>query len=566
MIKKVILKNVLAVSFLFIASISAANTLTFLSGVNIKDSGMAGASAPFSADSFSAYVNPAGLAFVPRQEISLVYYNLFEGTVLSAASYCLPLLENGTFAVSAAFLNGGPIEQRDSHNTIISTFDDSWTAVYASYGISIFDFLSAGISLKYLYHDFYTEKTGGIGSDLGFLIILPYDLRVALTAANILKPDFKYSSGAYDFLPLIGSASVGWSTGIIRDLRDGLKAAAGISFEEFSNSMTWQAGFEYSVLEMFFIRGGINSEGFAAGASVKYQDAELNYALVSKPADLVHRFSIAYSFGDNIRVIETLLKTKEAKARYELVEKIKNETIASFEEEINDLIKSGDYGNARITIDKALVWAPNDDWFLKKEQEVAALIRSDKVNTYLADADKLMQESLYIDALVSLKNVLDLDPANEIASSKLKRAQELIRTLGESNYSAEAGNKDIIKQHFEAGLDSYTSGNFESAIEEWDKVIQASPLQRQVYNYIKSAQEKMKKREVAVSIKKVTEDKKLSTLYNEAVRIYTKGDFEKSIGLWKEYLKLDPDNVEAKNYIEKITREYLELQKQKLEW
>ena len=69
-----------------------------------------------------------------------------------------------------------------------------------------------------------------------------------------------------------------------------------------------------------------------------------------------------------------------------------------------------------------------------------------------------------------------------------------------------------------------------------------------------------------MSLKKINEEKKLSTLYNDAVMLYTKGDFEKSIGQWKEYLKLDPNNTEAKNYIEKITKEYLELQKQKLEW
>jgi tetratricopeptide (TPR) repeat protein len=566
MIKKCIFKAALAASFLLAGFMSYANTLLFLNGVDIKDSGMAGASAPFSSDAFSAFVNPAGLSLVERQEISLVYYNLFEGTALSAGSYCLPLLEKGTLSVSVVLVNGGSIEERDSTNMITGTFDDSYTAVYASYGLSLFQFLSAGASVKYIYHDFYTEKSGGVGADLSFLISLPYDIRVALMASNIIKPEFRYSSGFSDSLPLIGSASAGWSCGIVKDLRDKLKTAAGLSFEEYSKNALWQAGLEYSVFDMFFIRGGVNNDGFTAGASLKYQNAELNYALVQKPADLVHRFSIAYSFGDNIRAIETQLKTKETKARYELIERIKNETVSRFEDEIVDLIKSGDYENARITIDKALVWAPKDDWFLEKEREVAILIRADKVKIFLADADRLMQDALYIDALVSLKNVLDLDPNNELATAKLKRAQELIRTLGENNYSAEAGNKEVIKQHFEAGLDSYSTGNFEQAIEEWDKVIKASPLQRQVYNYIKSAQEKLKKREEAVSLKKINEEKKLSTLYNDAVMLYTKGDFEKSIGQWKEYLKLDPNNSEAKNYIEKITKEYLELQKQKLEW
>ena len=566
MIKKSVIKAALAVSLLLAGFALHANTLAFLNGVNIKDSGMAGASAVFSADSFSAFVNPADLSLVERQEISLVYYNLFEGTALSAASYCLPMLERGTLSVSAVLLNSGSIEERDSINMIVSTYEDSYTAVYASYGISLLPFLSAGANIKYISHNFYIEKTSGIGADLGLLINLPYDLRLSLLASNIIKPVFAYSSGASDILPLVGSVSAGWSAGFSKELQDRFRAAAGFSVEEFTQAVGWQAGLEYSVFGIFYIRGGMNNDGLTGGATIKYQNAELNYALVQKPAGLVHRFSVAYSFGDNIRSIESQLKTKETKARYELIEKIKSETVATFEQEINDLITSGDYDNARITIDKALVWAPNDDWFLQKEREVGALIRADKVKAYLADADNLMREALYIDALVSLKNVLDIDPNNELATAKLKRAQELIRTLGESNYSAEAGNKEAIKQHFEAGLDSYTVGNYAKAIEEWDKVIQASPLQRQVYNYIKSAQEKIKKVEQAVSLKKINEDKKLTALYNDAVMLYTKGDFEKSIGLWKEYLKLDPDNAEAKGYIEKITKEYLELQKQKLEW
>jgi tetratricopeptide (TPR) repeat protein len=564
-INKVVFRYLIILQLLG-AGFSAYGAYFNPSGINVKDAGMGGVSAPFTADAFSAFVNPAGLATVPRQEISLVYYNLFEGAVLSSASYSLPLVEKGTLSVSALMLNYGTSEERDSTNKIISTFNDSFSGVYASYGINLLPFLNAGMSLKYLYHSFYTEKSGGFGADLGMIISFPYDLKLALCAENVVKPEFVYSSGESDLLPLYGSVYAGWSTSIVPAINDSLKIGAGMSVEEYQKQPGWQAGAEYSAYSMFFIRGGFNSEGFTAGASLKYQNAELNYALVQKPADLVHRFSIAYSFGDNIRTIEAQFKTKENKARYELIQKITGETVSRFEEEINDLIKTGDYENAMVTIDKALVWAPKDEWFLDKQKEVSQMIKADKIKMYLADADKSIQEALYIDALVSLKNVLDLDPKNEIASLKMKRAQELIKTLGDSNLTVESGNKEIIKKHFELGLDSYASGNFEQAITEWDQVIKASPLQRQVYNYIKRAEEKLKKREEAVSQKKYQDEKNLSVLYNQAVVLYTKGDFEKSIGLWKEYLKLDPNNSEAKDYIEKITKEFLELQKQKLEW
>jgi tetratricopeptide (TPR) repeat protein len=168
--------------------------------------------------------------------------------------------------------------------------------------------------------------------------------------------------------------------------------------------------------------------------------------------------------------------------------------------------------------------------------------------------------------MVSLKNALDLEPDNKEAAAKLANAQELITTLGEKNLAVQEGNKEVIKEHFEKGLASYTSGNYEKAVDEWDKVIKASPMQRMVYNYIQQAQQKIKAKVDAVTAQKTEKDKKLGDLYNNAVLLYTKGDFEKSIGLWREYLKLDPDNQEARGYMEKITKEFLELQKQKLEW
>ena len=564
--KKSLILPVFAALFFSMALPVFANNLTFLNDLDIKNSGMGGANAPFSSGAFSAFINPAGLGLAERQEISLVYYNLFEEASLSAASYCLPLIEKGTLSLSGAILNSGAAEERDINNVLTGTFEDSYTAIYASYGILLYDFLSAGLSLKYLSHDFYNESTGGFGLDAGVLFILPYDLRAAVSVTNIIKPVFKYSSNESDSLPLSGSVSAGWSGTFFKDLQDMLKFAAALSFEELNENIIWNTGVQYSVYDIFFLRGGVNNEGFTAGASVKYQNAEINYALVQKPADLVHRLSVAYSFGDDIREIESKFKNKETKARYELIEKIKNETINDFEREVNGLIKAGDYENALKTIGKALVWSPRNEWFLDKELEVTELLRSGKVKSFLYDADFLIENAMYIDALVVLKDILSLDPKNEAASAKFKRTQELIRTLGESNYSVESGNKEIIQKNFESGLDYYAASRFDRAIEEWDKVIKASPLQSQVYKYIQSAQAKLKKIEQAVTLKKAAGEKKLSALYNEAVMLYTKGDFEKSISAWKEYLKLDPENQEAKNYIEKITKEYLELQKQKLEW
>jgi tetratricopeptide (TPR) repeat protein len=562
---KTTLRAMAFAALILLPAVAAANNLNFFSDCDIKNSGMAGSYVPFESGSFSPFSNPAGLGSSEKQELGLMYYNLFEGATVSCLTYSYPIIDKGTLSISGIMLDNGSIEQRDGNNVLTGNITDTYKALYLSYGIDIMQFADVGINARYINHDFYNISVSGFGIDAGAIFFLPYYTKLSIFAGDILQPEFRYSSSA-DSLPLYYDATLGWEDQVLDQVSGVVRVAAGLSGEEYDQSLTLHCGAEFSAYKLISVRLGLSNNGFSCGGSIKYSGAELNYALVQTSLDLVHRFSVTYSFGENVRSIEKQLITKEAKAKYELIEKIKSETVSKYEQEVEDFIKSTDYDNALISIQKALVWAPGDKWFIEKEGEVQALINTSKVKNYIDDADSLVRQDLYIDALVSLKNALDIDPKNEIAAAKLARAQELIRTLGEKNLSVEEGNKTAIKEHFENGLTDYTAGNYEKAVEEWDKVIKASPLQRQVYNYIQRAQEKIKVKEEAVVAKKSEADKKLAGLYSDAVLLYTKGEFEKSIGLWREYLKLDPDNKDAKEYVEKITKEFLELQKQKLEW
>jgi tetratricopeptide (TPR) repeat protein len=557
---------IMLLSALAVPAALPANNLTFLNDINIRDSGMGGSSSPFADSASGACVNPSAAAVIPMQQVELVYYNLFDGALLSGFSYALPVLEHGSIAATAFYVNSGSIDERDANNTLLGTYTDSYSGLFVSYGAPIFSFLNAGATARYISHNLYNEATGAFATDFGATVLLPYNINIAMIAGNVFKSTFEYSSGDYDSMPLYAGLTAGISFPLVEQFKDSLKLSAGLSREEYSAYAVYHAGVEYSLFHTLSIRGGYNYEGFSAGATFTYNNASINYSLVQKPLDLVHRFSVGYSFGENVRALENQFKSKEAKAKYELIEKIKRDTLAKFEEDINADIEAEDYENAKTEVSKALIWAPDDPWFLEKDRELTSLIQADKIKKALADADSYMEQDSYIDAMVSLKSVLDMDPKNESAKEKFGRAQELVKNLGEKNLAIQEGNKEVIKQHFETGLTNYTAGNYEKAIEEWDQVIKASPMQKMVYNYIQKAQEKVRKKEQIVTQKKLNKDKALSDLYNSAVLQYSRGEFEKSIGLWREYLKQDPDNKEAKENLEKITKEYMELQKQKLEW
>lgn len=562
-VKKLFL--ILAITFSTI--VLNANNLPYSQDLSVKNAGAAGSLSVFINDSFASFVNPSLLGWTPRQNIGLIYYNLYEKGILSCVSYASPLLEKGTTGISVLYLSSGDIAEKDSNNQETGyIFSDTTTHISLSYGINLFSLFNIGLNVKHINRNFCNKQISGVGYDLGVSFELPYNIKLSANLENIIKPQFKYSDTSYDTLPIKFNLSTGISIGLIDSINGVIKSGAGITKEEDNDAIGWQAGAEYEIFKLFAIRGGIYESGYAIGSSFIYNDFIFDYAFVSKPLDFIHRFSLSYLFGENIREIENKIKTKEEKIKYELVQKIRQEALDEFKKTINDALLKNDLDLAKETVIKALVWAPYDNWFKDKEKEINDLLNRDKKQKLLKEADIHLKEGSYIDALVSLKSIQEIEPGNKEIQEKIDKATEYVKILGEKNIETEYANKQKIKRHFERGLDLYTSGKYEKAVEEWNKVLQSSPLQNQVYTYIKKAEEKIRKKEDQAKTMKILEKQRILELYNEAVIAHTKGKFEESIKLWKEILKLDPNNKEAHEYLNKVTEEYKKIQQQKLQW
>lgn len=561
-------KSVLTAAFLAAAAQLCANNLPFAHDISVKNAGSSGALSPFVSGAFSPHVNPAGLGGTERQEISGLYYNLFMGGLLSSVSYALPLLDAGAIGASMMYFNSGSIAGVDANNQPSGlSYSESYVNFFLSYGILLFSSVNCGLTLKYLNHNLADYSNSAYGLDLGAVALLPFDIRISAFVENAIKPEFTYRTFGPDILPVYFDATASWSYSIAAGLKDSFKIGAGFSKEEYDPSWGWHAGAEYSVYEgLAALRAGMSGNGFSFGLSMSHSGASFDYAYTGTSYDFLHRFSLSYSFGQNIRALEAGLKTKEDRLKYELVQKIREDALAEFRASIKNSLASGDAEAALITVQKALVWAPYDEWFRKQEQDINVMIGKEKKERLLLEADRLIKEDSYIDALVALRNVLDMDPANTDAKIKFDRAAQFVKALGEKNMSVETGNKDAIKQYFEKGLDMYASGQYEKAVSEWDMVIQASPLQHQVYEMITKAKEKIRKKEDQEKNIGILRQQKISALYNEAVMLHTRGKFEESINIWREILRLDPVNAEAREYLRKVTEEYKKIQRQNLEW
>ncbi len=559
--KKILFINILIVTLtlnLF------SNDLYFLKDAGVKNTGALKSLAVFADDAFTPFINPAGLSILKKQEIAFTYIDFYGLSNLSAGSFAYPIFEKGSFAISGIISSVGEIEERNDINEVTGKFNDTYKVLNISYGIKIIDFLDAGISLKYIYHNFYNIAVSTYGLDGGLNLYLPYDIKISTILFNMVKPVFEYSSFAKDILPVEFNLLAGKKFKIFDNQE--LKISIGADFKEFENKINLGAAVEYSIFANYFIRAGITEQDFTAGLSIKISDMTLDYAFVKMPLDFNHRFSISISYGENIRQLEESTKTKEAKIKQELITKIKTETINKYRLDIENYIKNMDLENAKITVEKALAWAPDENWFKEKEEQINKLMNQKKIRDLILEADDFIKQDLYIDAMVRLKSVLDIEPENKIAKEKFKLAENYVKTLGEKNIIEENKNTEKIKIHFEKGLKYYSEQNYKEAIKEWDMVIKSSPLQRQVYNYIKSAEEKIKKKEEQKKTVELLKKQKITELYNKAVLEYTKGNFNESLNIWHELLKVDPENKEAKEYIEKIVEDYKKIQKQEIGW
>ncbi|MFP4465822.1 MAG: tetratricopeptide repeat protein [Candidatus Goldiibacteriota bacterium] len=556
---------VICIWAVFMAPLNA-DAADFLNDISIKNAGTHNSFVPFISDSFSVFTNPAGLGKTPRSEFRLLYHSLFEGGSLSALAYAHPIMDKGTFAVSAVIANSGDIEEIDEYNSTTGIFSDSSRTIMLSYGIQPVDFIRFGVNLKYLNRIIYNSNTSAYGADTGIIYNAPYNIHISLFLKNIIKPEFIYESGASDKIPFYYSLALGCNFTLFENIKDDIRVSVNASKNEFSENYNLSAGAEYTFLENYSVRGGAGSGGFSGGLSIRFSHGEINYAFVRKPFDFLHRFSISYRFGDNIRALESKLRTEKEKIKNRLITEIKDETLGNFKKDILALESDRKYKEALETLDKALAWDPGGSWFLKKQAELEKLRKNKELKILFSEAEELMAGEFYIDALVKLKNILDMDPGNKQAWTRFREAQGILKKLGENNLAAEKRNREKIRTHFEKGLEHYTSGEFDKAIDAWGKVIKESPMQRQVYGYIEKAQSRIKKKEDVKTRKKTEKEQKKTSLYNRAVLLYTQGRFEESLNVWRELLRLQPDNAEAKEYIKKITEDFRKMQQQQLRW
>lgn len=246
----------------------------------------------------SLFWNPAGLAGLPRMDLSLHHNSYFAGTFQESLLFGVPLSPQDGLAVMADYVNWGSFDERDSTGALLGSFTDTDSGLGVGWGREWIKGLAAGFSLRGLQQKVKDNTYSSLVGTLGVLWTLEPGFQAGAAYTN-LGTTFGDTANASDL-----KAGLSWKTQAAKDLEI-LAALAGTW--EANGVSGMQGGLEGSFRGFLALRAGYRWDfsdnqlaglaGLTAGAGLKLEDFRLDYAfLPSGDLGTSHRLSLGYEF------------------------------------------------------------------------------------------------------------------------------------------------------------------------------------------------------------------------------------------------------------------------------
>ncbi len=157
-------------------------------GVGAKPMGMGGAYVAQSSDVYSMYWNPSSLTKVQQISFSATHTNWFADITHNFIGFVLPLDEDNAIGIYAIFLDMDPIQIttiNEPHGTG-EFYEANDLALGVSYATRPVEFLSLGISGKFIQQTIYNESASTFAFDFSSILDIPYKgLKLGMNFSNI---------------------------------------------------------------------------------------------------------------------------------------------------------------------------------------------------------------------------------------------------------------------------------------------------------------------------------------------------------------------------------------------
>lgn len=274
-------------------------------GVGARATGMGSAFVSVANDASAIYWNPAGVARLQKNIISLNHTAWIADVSMTQAAYIFHVgFFPGTFAVNARslYMDAQPVRTVFRPDGEGKTFDNGDVAFGVTYARSLTDKFSVGLSANYVQSTLATYKSSAYVFDFGTLYDTGYrSLKIGMSIQN-LGSDMTFID---DTVKMPAVFRVGMSMNLYEDANNRILSAAEFSHPPDNNERAnW--GIEYGFKEFFFVRAGYlfryDLERYTAGVGFKIpsslnSEATADYSYTSlKDLGGIHRVSIDFRF------------------------------------------------------------------------------------------------------------------------------------------------------------------------------------------------------------------------------------------------------------------------------
>jgi len=522
----------------------------FSTGAGARAIGMGSAFTALSDDNSGACHNPAGAAFMDRQQALFMHYPLYEGAMFNSLSYGIPLLDFGTVGGSVFRMSAGEIEGYDPYDSGTGTFDITEYKGSIYYARLINEQLAAGARVSVFGLNVLDINSAGFGIDAGVIYRPVEFLSLGLVLENLIKPSLTLADGSEDMPQrYIGGVALNF-------------AAEGITFILSADSILgereefkYRAGVELGWAGILALRAGIDDGQLVFGGGLSYAGVGINYAYINNEfLGGMNVFDVTYNFGMSI---DEQKKSKALEIRKQ-VKKLVEERISGdmqakadiFYEKAYAMFDNAKYEEALAELQKALEWYPKH-W---KAKRLKMWIKFRIRELYFEAAFAYYKKKNYISAI---ENFAILKKYDENYRDAVSYERSIFRKLGLSGRA---------EGYFSSGVAFYMKKEYNKAINQWQKALNESPGNISVSRYIEKAKKgtvtasKRKKREISADDRQKSEN-----IYYKAVDAYTSGETEKAMRLWDEAISVNPGNISARRDMEKARIEIDELRRRGIE-
>ncbi|HAR63360.1 MAG: hypothetical protein DKM50_10460 [Candidatus Margulisiibacteriota bacterium] len=280
------------------------NLIFFVGGSQALDAGQPGALFSYGADarSFamgrtyvtnskdasSVYRNPACLVDVPKMSFLFMSASMFQAYSYSVLSFVYPGLYETYGGGLINLSDSVGFIKTDKDNNNIGSFNDKSSALCLGYAKQFDHKLSYGIGFKMFNRELDVSSDSFFVFDLG----LNYKILDKMTIGAVLNNIYVMNNApsmTADTIPMV------WRGGISYADNDWI-----IAYDITDSFDQWYLGAEYKLLDMLYLRSGINYNELTFGIGIEYLMFKFDLALGKQETigDTM-KFSMVLNFGDD---------------------------------------------------------------------------------------------------------------------------------------------------------------------------------------------------------------------------------------------------------------------------